>query len=234
MTTRPSISWLTNSANSALTTLFVSPCAPATLASLALQTGPNFLSQGLARAVPFTLEPSPPPLLTLCLPHPLHPLGLGLNVTSPEGPPCNSWTKVLVSLSASYLDSYLILITLCSNMFYLYARLFVCLPHWTTRPRTTGTTSIMFTIVSLHPAQLLIHSRPSSHTGMNEWVKILNRVFSFWQTPKNRDQAVWTWNSRSCVLRDTPVTLDRISRCLAYQGEQQHRMSFLLCGRGRW
>lgn len=87
ITTRPSISWLTTSANSALTTLFVSPCAPATLASLALQTGPTFLSQGLARAVPFTLEPSPPQLLTLCLPPPLHPLGLGLNVTSSERPP---------------------------------------------------------------------------------------------------------------------------------------------------
>ena len=78
MTTRPSVSWLTTSANSALTTLFVSPCAPATLASLALQTGPTFLSQGLARAVPFTLEPSPPPFLTLCLLPPQHPLGLRL------------------------------------------------------------------------------------------------------------------------------------------------------------
>lgn len=116
----------------------------------------------------------------------------------------------------------------------MYAHLFVCLPHCSARSRRTGTRSIMITIVSSCPTQLLTCSRHSLHIGMNEWVggDLEKNIFLLINSWKQRPSSL---DLEFKVLHPQRHPHDlRISRCLAYHRQQLCRMSFLLCGKGRW
>ena len=67
VTTRPSISWLTTSPNSAMTTFSISLYAPTKWRNhLVLPTGPTSLSQGSAHTVPLTFPTTIPHSLSGC------------------------------------------------------------------------------------------------------------------------------------------------------------------------
>lgn len=145
---------------------------------LVLPKGPISLSRGSA-CCSLNLPYPHSSFLVWLLPH--HSLGLGINITSSEGPPCTSWFKVLVPISASYLNSNLTLITLCSS-------LLLCMPIFLsvfpTGGQGLGEQEPDLSRSPLYPCaqHSSWHVADTHYTleWMNEWVKILKTIFSCW------------------------------------------------------
>lgn len=155
MTTRPHISGtLTTSSNSTLTTLSSSPLSPATQAILVPPAGPTSLSQDLADAVCLTQTTSPSLLFTFCLAASFSSFRSRIQCRLLRGVSLELLTQSFVSISTSYLDSYLILITFCSNILYLFA----CFVHWNVRSRKRGIIAVLYCI---------LHCIPAPHTAFD-------------------------------------------------------------------